>query len=111
MSVKLAYVIKFVTDMDKSIKFYRDILGLPLKLQSPKWTEFKTGKTILALHLTTSKKIAGTVQLGFNTDKIDAFYKELKSKKVKFTRPPVALRGIKLAEFLDNSGTACTLSG
>jgi catechol 2,3-dioxygenase-like lactoylglutathione lyase family enzyme len=29
------YVIKFVTDMNKAIKFYRDTLGLQLRFESP----------------------------------------------------------------------------
>ena len=48
--MKLNYAIKFVADMDRAAKFYRDVLGLPLKFQSPGWSEFETGDTILALH-------------------------------------------------------------
>jgi len=40
MAAKLMYVIKFVGDMDRAIKFYRDVLGLPLKFQSPGLSEF-----------------------------------------------------------------------
>ena len=47
----LGYVIVFVSDMDKSIAFYRDVLGFPLRHQSHKWTEFATERTTLALHL------------------------------------------------------------
>ena len=32
---QLRYVIKFVADMDKAVKFYRDVLGLTLKFESP----------------------------------------------------------------------------
>ena len=45
------YVIVFVSDMDRSVAFYRDVLGFPVKHQSHKWTEFGTGETTLALHL------------------------------------------------------------
>ena len=38
--MKLQYVIKFVADMDRTVKFYRDVLGLPLEFQSPDWSEF-----------------------------------------------------------------------
>ena len=41
--MELKYVIKFVADMDRTVKFYRDVLGLPLKFQSPGWSEFVTG--------------------------------------------------------------------
>jgi catechol 2,3-dioxygenase-like lactoylglutathione lyase family enzyme len=39
-----------VSNMDRSVEFYRDKLGIPLKFQSPEWTEFATGATTLALH-------------------------------------------------------------
>src|SRR6516162_4791386 len=47
---QLKYVIKFVADMDNAVKFYQDTLGLPLRFQSPGWSEFVTGETSLALH-------------------------------------------------------------
>jgi len=40
--VQLSYVIEFVGDMDRAVKFYRDVVGLPLKFQSPGWSEFST---------------------------------------------------------------------
>jgi len=60
--MKLKYVIKFVADMDRTVNFYRDVLGLPLKFQSPGWSEFVTGETILALHPASQKNLAGAVQ-------------------------------------------------
>jgi catechol 2,3-dioxygenase-like lactoylglutathione lyase family enzyme len=32
---QLRYVIRFVADIDKAVKFYRDVLGLNLKFESP----------------------------------------------------------------------------
>ena len=64
--MELKYVIKFVADMDRTVKFYRDVLGLPLKFQSPGWSEFVTGETILALHPASQKNLAEAVELGFN---------------------------------------------
>ena len=39
---QLRYVIKFVADMDKAVKFHRDVLGLQVKFESPGWSEFVT---------------------------------------------------------------------
>jgi catechol 2,3-dioxygenase-like lactoylglutathione lyase family enzyme len=36
---KLTYAIVFVSDMARSVAFYQDIIGLPLKHQSPGWSE------------------------------------------------------------------------
>ena len=33
-STKLRYAIKFVADMDKAVKFHRDVLGLKVKFES-----------------------------------------------------------------------------
>ena len=32
---QLRYAIKFVADMDKAVKFHRDVLGLKVKFESP----------------------------------------------------------------------------
>ena len=55
---RLRYVIKFVADMDKAVKFYRDVLGLKVKFESPNWSEFVTGETTLALHPASDKNPA-----------------------------------------------------
>jgi catechol 2,3-dioxygenase-like lactoylglutathione lyase family enzyme len=34
-ATQLRYVIKFVADMDKAVKFHRDVLGLKVKFESP----------------------------------------------------------------------------
>jgi len=112
MALKLAYAIKFVADMGKAVAFYRDTLGLKLRLESPEWSEFETGETTLALHRASEKKPAGTVELGFNTGDIHAEHKALTAKGVKFTMPPTKQEfGGTLAQFLDSEGANVTLGG
>jgi catechol 2,3-dioxygenase-like lactoylglutathione lyase family enzyme len=41
---------EFVSEMGTAVNFYRDVLGLQLKFESPGWSEFVTGETTLALH-------------------------------------------------------------
>ena len=60
---QLRYVIRFVADMDKAVKFHRDVLGLKVKFESPGWSEFVTGETTLALHRGFDKNPAGRVEL------------------------------------------------
>ena len=48
--------------MDKAVKFYRDVVGLTLKFESPGWSEFVTGETTLALHPASEKNPAGKVE-------------------------------------------------
>src|SRR6266852_1855503 len=44
------YVMVTVSDMSRSIGFYKDVLGLLLKFESKEWSEFITGPTTIALH-------------------------------------------------------------
>ena len=90
MFKQIDYTMVIVSDMERSVEFYRDKLGIPLKFQSPDWTEFQTGTTTLALHgggvpPTTSgrrsaTKQAGTCSIGFNVEDVDKTYEELKGQ-------------------------------
>ena len=48
--MRMNYVIVFVSDMSRAVSFYRDVIGLTLRFQSPAWTEFATEGATLALH-------------------------------------------------------------
>jgi len=85
MFKQLDYTMVTVSDMDRSIEFYRDRLGLNLKMQSPEWTEFETGQTTLALHGGGTQqertqpamegcKMAGTCSIGFNVENVEQTY-------------------------------------
>ena len=76
------YAIKFVADMDKAVKFYRDVLGLKVKFESPGWSEFVTGETTLALHPASDKNPAGKVELGFTVADVEVFYRDMSAKGV-----------------------------
>lgn len=39
-----------VADMDRAVRFYRDVLGLPVKSQSRGWSEIDVGGTTVGLH-------------------------------------------------------------
>ena len=104
-SMKLGYVIEFVSDMNRAVKFYRDVLGFQLKFESPDWSEFVTGETTLALHPASQKNAAGTVELGFTVPDVQEFHKEMSVKGVQFTMPPTKQDyGGLLARFVDSEG-------
>ena len=115
MFKQIDYAMVIVSDMARSIEFYKDKLGIPLKFESPDWTEFQTGTTTLALHgggirqeprSESSDKDAGTCSIGFNVDDVDKTYEELKSKGVNFVMPPTQREneGIRLAVCVDPDG-------
>ena len=110
--MKLDYVIKFVGDMDRAVKFYRDTLGLPLKFQSPEWSEFATGETTLGLHPASEKNPAGSVELGFSTPELEKFHQEMVAQGVHFSMPPTKQDfGGLLARFLDSEGGFSSIAG
>ena len=106
----LRYVIKFVSDMKKAVTFHRNVLGLELKFESPGWSEFKTGETILALHPASEKNPAGKIELGFTVADVEAFYREMSAKGIVFSMPPKKQDfGGVLAQFVDSEGAHCSV--
>jgi predicted enzyme related to lactoylglutathione lyase len=105
MAPKLKYIIEFVADMDSAVKFYRDVLGLAVKFESPGWSEFATGETSFALHPASEKNRAGTYDVEFTVKDLQEFYVQMQAKGVKFPMPPTKQDfGGSLAQFLDSEG-------
>lgn len=112
------YIVIYVSDMQRSTAFYRDMLGLPLKFTSPGWTEFNTGSINLALHKTANTQLqqyegrppAGEAQLAFVVDDLQALYETLKAQDVSFSLPPEKqVTGRTLAVLHDPDGFGITL--
>jgi catechol 2,3-dioxygenase-like lactoylglutathione lyase family enzyme len=109
--MRLSYAIKYVSDMDQAVAFYRDKLGLDLKFHSPFWSEFATGDTVLALHPASEDKAAGSVELGFAVDDLGQFYARREQLGIEFTREPKEMHGIHIAGIRDADGAPVSLSG
>ena len=109
MAIKLTHLIKFVSNMDKSVAFHRDVLGLTLKFASPEWSEFLTGETTLALHPASSDYPAATAMAGYKTDDLKSLYANLDRLGIKFTTEPAPMHGGLMAHFLDADGAVCTI--
>lgn len=85
----LDYVVLIVEDLDRSLAFYHDLMGIPLKHQAPRFAQLQTGTTRLALF--TREAMADTLhqplqaptadapafELGFKVTDVDAAYQEL----------------------------------
>jgi lactoylglutathione lyase len=88
---KVGAVILLVSNMEKSIRFYRDTLGIPIKTKSKDWTEFFNKDTVLALHPAKKKskmKTGSGMLIGFEVSDLDSTVKKLKEKRVKFFKKP-----------------------
>ena len=116
--MRINYAIVFVSDMQRSIAFYRDVLGLPLRFESPGWTEFATEGATLALHSTdavgpgfdaSSKDSPGRCRPGFSVDNLDAFHSRMVEQHVVCTEEPRRVFGSRIAQYLDPDGLAISV--
>jgi len=85
-SLTATMIYYYVTNMDKAVKFYTEVLGLPLKVRfENNWAEADAGPITIGLHPTEDgskpKKGGGTISL--NVRDIDGFVNEIKSKGAK----------------------------
>lgn len=107
---KVGAVILLVSDIRRSINFYKSTLGLALKSKSKDWTEFIQDGTVLALHpakkklrpKSTKPKIG--VLVAFKVSSMDEAYKALKRKRVRFFKEPKEEDFGKHAIILDPDG-------
>jgi lactoylglutathione lyase len=112
MATTLSYIIEFVADMDRAVRFYRDVIGLPLKFQSPGWSEFATGEVTLGLHPASDRNPAGKLEMGFSVPNIEQFHAEMVGKGVQFPMAPAKQDfGGMLAQFVDCEGAHVSVSG
>jgi catechol 2,3-dioxygenase-like lactoylglutathione lyase family enzyme len=81
----LGYVILFVRDVEKTAAFYRDALGVPVKMASPEWTELGTEGTTLALHRHDRDVPRGEAQaeVVFNVEDVRAAHAALRKRDVR----------------------------
>lgn len=105
---KIGAVILLISNMERSLDFYKNTLGLPLKSSSPTWVEFFSNGTVLALHPMKNKIKQGKSKtgmlIGFMVSDIDQTCQELKKKNVKFLKEPREEKFGKHAIILDPDG-------
>jgi lactoylglutathione lyase len=92
---KVGAVIVLVSDMERSVKFYKDTLELPVKAHSDDWTEFFHKDTTIALHPVKKKAKAlqenageRSVLIGFMVNDLDNIVTILKKRSVTFFKAP-----------------------
>lgn len=117
--MRIQYLIVFVSDMRRSIAFYRDVLELPLKFESPPWSEFLTEGATLALHLCESADPhcddpecvpAGRARLGLRVPSLDAFHQRMIEHKVRCFQAPTEIFGTRIAQYVDPDGLGFSVS-
>lgn len=109
----LPTVIVGVDDMARSTRLYRDLLGLPCRHESQRWTEFDVGGHTLALHIQDSgsqAKAHGVVTLCIEVPQLDPTVDRLRAAGYT-VHGPEEMEGLgRLATFRDPDGVAVSLS-
>ncbi len=104
---KLGNVILAVKDLDKSLEFYHEIIGLPIRNQRRTWIDLGTSGAIISLHPAslTAEHIGSSIEngitLGFLVGDIKSAIEELKSKGIKIYREVIEREAGKNAIVLD----------
>ena len=120
MTVRINYSIIFVSDMSRSVEFYRDVVGIPLKFESPGWTEFVTDGATLALHKcdapkpdaeTPGAEHAGQCRAGFQVPNLDSFHERMIKHNVPCVQDPTETFGVRIAQYVDPDGLVFSVSG
>src|SRR4051812_17491298 len=105
--------------MKRSVAFYRDVLGLPLKFESPGWTEFATDGATLALHVSEGPPAAkddphrvppGRCRPGLSVPDLEEFYRRMVERHVPCLQEPTEVFGARLAQYEDPDGLAISVS-
>ena len=107
--MRVNYAIVFVSDMKRSVEFYRDVLGLPLKFETPGWTEFATDGATLALHAcgeadADKYEQPGRWRSGFSVPDLDAYHQRMVENNVACVQELTEVFGTRIALYLDPDG-------
>ena len=117
--MRIQYAIVFVSDMRRAAAFYHDTLGLPIRFESPGWTEFATQGATLALHAAeaaastaggSNETPAGQCQPGFGVPDLDAFHRRMTERGVTCIEAPKSIFGARIARYRDPDGLAISVS-
>ena len=96
---RIGSVILLVDDLERSAQFYKDTIGLKLKVKTTDWIEFFEKGTTLALHPTKRRRKDvddddrdghPNVLVGFMVADLDQVVKDLRAKDVRFFKEPTA---------------------
>ncbi len=111
MAFKPGYALHCVANMERAAAFYRDTVGLELRLPSPGGSEFAAGPIMLALHPASDEDPPRTTRLGLHAEDIAAMHPRQTNAGMRFTRAPTAEHGITLAESAASEGARVSPSG
>jgi catechol 2,3-dioxygenase-like lactoylglutathione lyase family enzyme len=104
-----------VRDLDKSVSFYRDRLGIDVRQRIPGFAFLDSGALTIVLSEPLAKNVsplAGATEVIFSVNDVRASYEALKNQGVDFSQEPRNVSGpMWAANFRDPDGHLLTLFG
>jgi catechol 2,3-dioxygenase-like lactoylglutathione lyase family enzyme len=100
-----------VQDMDRAVRFYRDVLGLSLGYEEEDWAAFDEGVGLLRAEepLDEDGLRLNSVSLSLHVSDVNAAYAELIGSGIPFVVPPTDVAGTVVASFRDTEGNVLQL--
>ena len=93
----LDYVVLFSDDLHQMKRFYHDLMGFPIHLETESWVEFRIGATLLTIAKRVNSHLgppipaeSAAVQLAFRVapQEVQSCYEELAAAGVEIVQPP-----------------------
>jgi catechol 2,3-dioxygenase-like lactoylglutathione lyase family enzyme len=108
---RIDHVYYWTTDMDRSVAFYGDVLGLPLiQRAGNEWARFRAGDVGLALHATDGPEVPPGGTVVFAVDDLDAARAALEARGVRFDGHEAEVAGFaRFSTFHDPDGNPLQL--
>lgn len=105
-----------VSDMARSIQFYRDTLGLEMGGKAGEVTLFRAGDVTIALNTplgrSAGKAMVGATEVIFGVESVAVSHRELEEKGCRFVATPHEVTtGLWAATFTDPDGHKLTILG
>lgn len=106
------FIMYCVSDLARAVAFYRDVLGLPLRVCNDEWhwAELDCGNVTLALHGGQAIGAPGSgARVALAVADIDAAYAELIASGARISEPPQDYGTCRAFEVLDPDGNTLLL--
>jgi predicted enzyme related to lactoylglutathione lyase len=111
ISKPLMQIILYVKDMGSAVRFYHEILGLPIRYPAgladyanEMWVEFETGDCTLALHGGDHEKPEGKHEIVFEVEDVEAARGAIIAGGIEMKPTRILEDGAPIAEGIDPAG-------
>src|SRR5689334_3246740 len=111
MQIDRVITMVLVQDIDRAVRFYRDVLGLAIELEEEDWALFGEGVGLMVSPepLPQDNMSLNSVIITLNVPDVAQAFDELTGKGAAFLVPPTDVGGATVASFRDSEGNILQL--